>query len=68
MFSGGCIIVRAKIFCCGVLVCDSGPKSESAKFYRLQLRPRLQPKQSTPTDCNSGLDSDSATLLLGPKP
>ena len=42
--------------------CDSGPESESVKFYRLQLRLRLRPKRSTPTDSNSGLDSDSAAL------
>ena len=48
---------------CRVLTCDSGTESESAKFYRLQLRLRLQPKRSTPTDSNSGLDSDSAALI-----
>ena len=40
-----------------------GPKSESATFCRLQLRLRLQAKWSTPTDSNSGLDSDSSALL-----
>ena len=43
--------------------CDSGPESESVKFYRLQLQLRLWPKRSTPTYSNSGLDSDSAALL-----
>ena len=52
------------IFCRRVLVCDSGPESESVKFYRLQLQLRLQPKRSTPTDSNSGLDSDSAALTI----
>ena len=43
------------IFCRRVLICDSGPESESAKFYRFHLRLRLQPKRSTPTDSNSCL-------------
>ena len=51
------------IVCYWVLSCDSGPEPESAKFDRLQLR--LQPKRSTLTDSNSGLDSDSAALLQG---
>ena len=51
------------IVCCRVLTCDSGSESESARSYRLQLRLRLQPKLSTPTDSRSGLDSDSATLV-----
>ena len=49
------------IVCCRMLACDSGPESESAKFYRLQLRIRLQSKRSTPTASNCGLDSDSAS-------
>ena len=49
------------IVCCRVLACDSGRESESAKFYRFQLR--LKPERSTPTDSNSGLDSDSAALV-----
>ena len=52
------------IFCRRVSVCDSGPESGQAKFYRLQLRLQLQPKQSTPTDPNSGLDSNSAALVM----
>ena len=51
------------IVCCRLLTCDSGPESESAKFYRLQLWLWLRPKQSTPTDSNCGLDSNSAALL-----
>ena len=43
---------------------DSGSESESAKFHRLQLRLRLREKWSTPTDSNSGLDSDSAALVI----
>ena len=54
------------IVCCRVLTFDSGPESESAKFYRLQLRLRIWPKPSTPTDPNSGLDSDSAALHTRP--
>ena len=50
------------IACSRVASCDSGPESESAKFYRLQFRLRLRPKRSTPIDSNSGLDSDSAAL------
>ena len=51
------------IFCCRVLAFDSGPGSESAKFYRLQFRLRLHLKRSTPTDSNSGLNSDSEALV-----
>ena len=47
-----------------MLPCDSGPESESAKFYRPQLRLRLQEKQATPADSNSGLDFDSTSLIL----
>ena len=36
-----------------MLTCYSGQESESDKFYRLQLRLRLLPKWSTPTDSNS---------------
>ena len=46
-----------------VFACDSGPESESAKFYRLQLRLGLKPKRSTLTDSSSGLDSDSVALI-----
>ena len=46
------------------LTCDSGQDSESTKLYRLQLRLWFQPKRSTPTDPNSGLDSDSTALLM----
>ena len=52
------------IACFRLLTCDSGPKSESANYYRLQLRLRLQTKRSTPTNSNSGFDSDSAALVL----
>ena len=45
---------------------DSGPESESAKFYRLPLRLRLQVKRSTPTDSNSSFDSDYAALDTRP--
>ena len=45
---------------CRVLACNSGPESESHKFYRL----RLQPKPSTLTDSNFGLDFDSSGLVL----
>ena len=54
------------IVCWRLVVCDSRSESESANFYRLQLRLRLWPKRSTPTDSNSGLDSDSAALVLTP--
>ena len=47
-----------------ITVCDSGPESESAISYRLQLPLRLRPKQSTQTDFNSGFDSDSAALVM----
>ena len=40
------------VFCRRVLVRDSGPESESANFFRLQLQLRLQPKRSTLTDYN----------------
>ena len=45
-----------------MIACVSGSESESAIFYRLQLR--LRPKRSAPTDSNSGLDSDSAGQVL----
>ena len=55
----------AEIIACWRLVShDYGPESESAKFYRLHLRLRLQAKRSTPTDSNSGFNSDSAALPL----
>ena len=50
------------IVCCRLLTCDTG--LESVKFHRLQLPLRLQPKRSTPTDSNSGLDSASAALPI----
>ena len=50
------------IVCWRMLYCDSGPESESVKWYRLQLRLRLRPKWLTPTESNSGLDSDPAAL------
>ena len=53
------------ITCCRMVACVSGPGSESAKFYRLQLRLRLHLKQSTPTDSNSGLDSDFTASSCG---
>ena len=59
IFSGRCITVRTKP-CWRLVSYDTGP--DSAKFCRLQFRLRLQPKRSTPTDFNSGLDSDSAAL------
>ena len=37
-----------------------------AKMLLTPLRLRLQPKQSTPTDSNSSLDSDSAALRTTP--
>ena len=54
------------------LLCDSGPQSESANL--ISLTPQSTPlhqtttpgKRSTPTDCSSGLDSDSAALLVMP--
>ena len=53
----------AKIIICWRLVsCNSGPKSESAKFYGLQLRLRLNAKQFSPTDSNSSFESNSASL------
>ena len=65
----GCTIWKVKISKCETqskwVYCDSGPESESAKFYRLQPRLRLQTKRSTPTDPNSGFDSDSAALVIG---
>ena len=44
------------IVCCMVLACDS--ELGSAKFYR------LRPERATPTNSNSGLDSDSAALAF----
>ena len=52
------------VVCWKVAACDSGPESESAKFYRLQLWLQLWSKRSTPTNSNSGLDSDPAALIL----
>ena len=65
VFSEGYIIVHPKSYSVAgcYIVYDSQPKSESTKFYRLQLRLGLQPIWSTPTDSNSGLDSDSAALV-----
>ena len=40
----------------------AGLEPESVKFYRVRLRLRLWPKLSTPTDSDSGFDSDSAPL------
>ena len=51
------------IVCWRVASCDSGPESESAKFYLLQLRIQLRPKRSTQIDPNSGLNFDSAAVL-----
>ena len=50
--------------CCWLVLCDSGPESQSVKFYRLQLWLRLQAKRSTLTNSNSGIDSDFAALVL----
>ena len=63
MFSGGLIAEGDCDRPLQAVACDSGPESESATFYHLQLRLQLQTKQSTPTDSNSGLDSDSAALV-----
>ena len=52
------------VVCRRLVSFDSGSESESAKFHRLQLRLRLREKWSTPTDSNSGLDTDSAALVI----
>ena len=56
------LLVCWRVVCWRVVSCNSGPESESTKFYRLQFRLRIRTKQSTWTDSNSGLDSDSAAL------
>ena len=60
----GSTIIRPKLSSIDstLVVCDSGPESKSARFYRLQLRLPLRPKRSTRADSSSGLDSDSAAL------
>ena len=49
---------------CRLVSYESGPESESAKFYRLTSQLRFQAKRSTPTDSNFGPDSDSAALII----
>ena len=54
MFSGGCKSVRPKSSSVDGGSLHSGPKSELAKFYRLQLQPTpTLAKTSTPSDSNS---------------
>ena len=70
MFSGGCfnhsakIIIRRQNRVCVVQTRSVDTRVEREKeLKRLQIRLRLRPERSTPTDSNSGLDSDSAALL-----